>query len=1323
MKGKVALTIIIAAGLLLSSFDSLSQTAKELLPKALQLEQVKGELEEAIEVYQKIVKDFSDNRPIAAKAQFHIGLCYEKLGMKQAQQAYKSVIINYGDQKDIVTTAQERLSRLILIAEELEKMPLIPKFTKIKIPSEFSWDAALSPDGQKLLLASNEKLWLMPLSGNLGSDLPGKPVQINTEGIKVLWAGLSWSGDGKSIAFNEINEDIWTQDKPKNEKRNQNIYVVSAEGGNPRKIVENHCNPREVNYRINLSPDGKTIAYASANDDESNIYSIPVDDGKPKKLVESPAREPVFSPDGKMIAYVEDKRLGNRGGSLWTVPVSGGNPSLVAPAKNASSPVWSPDASKIAYLDYFENNKINIIPINKDGKPAGDKATINTPEGTQKVIRLTGWGENNQIGTIINKVQYALYTLPSEGGQAAIVYKSSASQPRWSPDGKHIIFRKDADQEAEGWKDHKLAIIPAEGGEDTNILTVHDSQLGFMPYGMGNRLSPDGMQVVISAKKIDEDTVYINHYPTTQIWTVTLNGERLSKITNPSTSYSDDSPCWSPDGKLIAFVRSKIKKDRFNLYGEMGIYITNSSGGEPKLLLLEPEKFIYSINWSPDGKWIAYLKEDKLSKNEPSSLNIINVNDGSSRIVGKVSNFNVFTELAWSPDNKKIAFNDKEGKEIKIMSVEDGSLKDIKTGLVNANIYNLDWSPDGKRFVFAGYQGGIPEFWVMEDFLPLEKLAQSSEIEINKEPEGIAIKQLWASPEVDIMGEPSPDGKYLSYVDWETGDLAIYELATGEKRRLTNKGSWNESDEFALSSRWAPDGKQVVYEWYNGNDYCDLRIVGLNSSKTQILYSNEEVNFTNPHDWSPDGKQILAYFERKDKAGWICQIVLISTANSSIRVLKTFNGGWPENMCFSPDGRYILYDFPPKEDAPERDIFLLPTDGSREIPLVEHPAHDELLGWAPDGKNIIFSSDRNGTLSIWAMQIADGKPQGKPQLVKSSMGSIEPLGFTRGGSFYYGYSPKSNNIYSTELNPETGDILAQPKIIISRFEGYNQTPNYSPDGKYLVYISRRFPLTIYPDYTIAKIGGNVLCIKSLETGKEHEIFPNLEKFSNPRWSPDGHSVIVVDLTTNKFYQVDTQTGNVRTILQSDYNISFTAPELSHDGMTIYYVQHDKKADAFQILARDLTNGKEKEIYRSDAPLNISLSPDGQRLAILAHFFMSDKIPRLNVIPSEGGELQELCRFEEGIDIRVGAPFTWTPDGKYILFTMKSPKKDNEKWDLYRIPVKGGIPEKLGLEMGGFNMNLSVHPDGRHIAFSTSEQSISEIWVMENFLPKRETNDK
>lgn len=62
----------------------------------------------------------------------------------------------------------------------------------------------------------------------------------------------------------------------------------------------------------------------------------------------------------------------------------------------------------------------------------------------------------------------------------------------------------------------------------------------------------------------------------------------------------------------------------------------------------------------------------------------------------------------------------------------------------------------------------------------------------------------------------------------------------------------------------------------------------------------------------------------------------------------------------------------------------------------------------------------------------------------------------------------------------------------------------------------------------------------------------------------------------------------------------------------------------------------------------------------------------------------------------------------MLFALKATQKDESKGELYRVPTEGGAPEKFGLEISGFIMNLSAHPDGRQIAFSSSEQDVEEI---------------
>ena len=389
---------------------------------------------------------------------------------------------------------------------------------------------------------------------------------------------------------------------------------------------------------------------------------------------------------------------------------------------------------------------------------------------------------------------------------------------------------------------------------------------------------------------------------------------------------------------------------------------------------------------------------------------------------------------------------------------------------------------------------------------------------------------------------------------------------------------------------------------------------------------------------------------------------------------------------------------------------MLSVDGSSENSLVEHPANDFALGWAPDGKSVLFASDRNGTLGSWSIQVAEGKPHGDPKLVKPDMGPIVSLGFTEEGSFYYGFHQRLYDIYFAELDPETGETVTPPEKAIRRFEGYNLTPGYSPDGKYLAYISRR------PPYTYYGYAGNVLCIKSLETGKEREFRPDLHLFGFPSWSPDGSSVLVLHWSAKGqkgYYRIETQTGSVEPVLLSGENYSLSNDhQWSPSGKTIYYGRMDKEADSRQIIAMDIENGKEKIIYQSDDFFTLSISPDGQWLALC---FPRGENPRLNIISTTGGESRELCRFEEGIKLG-GTSSKWTADGKYILFGMYNSKTDNEKHELCRIPASGGELEKLGLIMkGGYNY-LSTHPNGRHIAFSSSEYA-AEIWVMENLLPK------
>ena len=118
--GKV-FAIGLAISLILAGGQVFGQTADEQLAKAIKLEEVKGELEEAIEEYQTIITRFPENRPIAAKALLHQGMCYEKMGLKQAKDLYDTVINKYSEQSEEVALAKKRVLQLAAYHADINK--------------------------------------------------------------------------------------------------------------------------------------------------------------------------------------------------------------------------------------------------------------------------------------------------------------------------------------------------------------------------------------------------------------------------------------------------------------------------------------------------------------------------------------------------------------------------------------------------------------------------------------------------------------------------------------------------------------------------------------------------------------------------------------------------------------------------------------------------------------------------------------------------------------------------------------------------------------------------------------------------------------------------------------------------------------------------------------------------------------------------------------------------------------------------------------------------------------------------------------------------
>jgi Tol biopolymer transport system component len=565
----------------------------------------------------------------------------------------------------------------------------------------------------------------------------------------------------------------------------------------------------------------------------------------------------------------------------------------------------------------------------------------------------------------------------------------------------------------------------------------------------------------------------------------------------------------------------------------------------------------------------------------------------------------------------------------------------------------------------------------------------------------IRIRKVWDNA-IDsfFTGVPSPDGRYLTYVDWENfANLGIRDLVKGENRQLTGIKSW-EGGEMCYYSVFSPDGGQIAYSWQTKEMLNQLRAVNLDGSSTRILLDAKDVSYQVPIGWTADGKQILTVLFGKDNSS---RIVFVSSVDGSVKVLKPMSfkpGILRSKMSLSPDGRYIAYSYPPREDSSNADIFLLSTEAGQESTLVDHPADESVLGWSPDGGQVIFTSDRTGSIGIWAVRVSDGKAQGMPELVRGDM-NLRPLGMTRDGKLYYGIYTGWSDIFIAAIDPVTGRVLASPAKAVRKYETFNSAPDWSPDGQFLVCRSSR-----------GRMAGESpsLLVRSLRTNEVREVNPKKGgglNFHYIRWSPDGRSVLGIGYDENGKYgallSIDVQSGETKIIVRSDKDDPVFAPNWAPDGKTLYFLRSGKEFR--RIMKFDLETGAEKEIFRARQGLGtfwLMISPDGQQLAVAAE-------NKIKIISSDGAESRELM---ENKDVTTIA---WMADGKSIIYG-KLQDGSQDVADLWRVPAAGGEPQKLGLAMSRL-MHLRVSPDGESIAFTASEQpGKTEVWVMENFLP-------
>ena len=420
---------------------------------------------------------------------------------------------------------------------------------------------------------------------------------------------------------------------------------------------------------------------------------------------------------------------------------------------------------------------------------------------------------------------------------------------------------------------------------------------------------------------------------------------------------------------------------------------------------------------SPDGKSIAYQKGE------------FGKRDIYLRRVGGRNPINLTEtyqgddiEPAFSPDGETIAFRSaRDGGGIFLMGATGESVRRLTDFG-----YSPAWSPDGKKILFAT-EGVI-------DIMARATTSKLFVIDVQT-----ATKKL-LHPGDAAHPQWSPNGLRIAFwgLQGEGGNREILSIpaAGGEAVQIASSPAvdWNPI--------WSPDGK-FLYFTSNRGGSMNLWRVPVDEATGKQTGDPEPV--TSPSIWSgflgisKNGKHLIyTALERRSNIQKLAFDPETETISGPL-IPITQGSKVYEFPDVSPDGQWIAF----RSIGNQEDIYVSRTDGKELRKLTDDVYRDRGPTWSPDGKRIVFYSDRSGRYQFWSIH-ADGS--GLQQITNISTRSFWFPRYSPDGSKLVGFNESGSLIYDvTQPLPWTSGIPLPPASEHLAF----QASSWSDDGKRL----------------------------------------------------------------------------------------------------------------------------------------------------------------------------------------------------------------------------------------------------------------------------------
>lgn len=641
------------------------QSGHDLLQRALQQERIFGNLQEAIQLYQRIALEHAQERALAATALLNLGGACEKLGMPEAQDAYQRVLEEYPDQEGQASEARSRLEALTgsTAAGAAGSGGQGPTYTLLldEGPGNsplFARKYDLSPDGRQLVFLSRR---LGPSGVYLTERLGDRPRLIRELRYHGRFGMPRWSPDGSMIAVQNRDDDGWHA-------------LIIDPAGNLIARVPYSAMPTETAW----NPDQKGLTYTPRSSELGGVRSVTFD-GEETVLAETTGSVFTFagySPDGRWVA------IGWYG--LRVFPAGGGTPRQIA--RSVTAPVWGPDGA-LYWVSRVSGNR-NVWRIGFDtqsGEAIGEPEQV-TFYRDADVQSIAVAREAGNVAFILARQRSTIWTAPAAGidEPRGLV---RGFNPMLSPDGTQVFFT------GEGPGNDGVFAVPTAGGTPRRLTPEsHSVRTGSMSSSSLTFLWPDGLHVGYQAI-VRVDTTGAPR-PQPEYFVIATEGGNPEQLPVPGNAYP---PTVSPDGTMLAYALPESDPD--SGVEDHKLFLVPVEGGEPTLRAILP---VYQAKWSPDKRYLAAIHPDDASGT--LEVRVLPVEEGEPRLLVATKDPEwIGTEVSWHPDSDRLSYPYKDTIWVATIDGRPPTPFHFEPELEN---WGGRWAPDGETFFSEGFGPG-----------------------------------------------------------------------------------------------------------------------------------------------------------------------------------------------------------------------------------------------------------------------------------------------------------------------------------------------------------------------------------------------------------------------------------------------------------------------------------------------------------------------------------------------------------------------------------------------------------------------------------------